>query len=125
MLIGGFDKVDQGCELNRCPHIIVATPGRLADIIRTTPEFSLKRYSSYIHRYSKLTLMFCRIKYLVLDEADRLMDGKFDKQLKDIWSALPPKRQTLMFSATITDRIQQLKELSKSEVKIVNIIFYL
>ncbi|KAG7173528.1 ATP-dependent RNA helicase DDX49-like [Homarus americanus] len=99
VIIGGLDRVAQGAELNRSPHVVVATPGRLADILETSPEFTLKR-----------------IKFLVLDEADRLMDGRFDTQLRTIWAALPEKRQTLLFSATVTDRLQRMKQLATSEV---------
>nr|XP_053630175.1 probable ATP-dependent RNA helicase DDX49 isoform X2 [Cherax quadricarinatus] len=99
VVVGGLDIVVQGAELNRSPHVVVSTPGRLADILETSPEFTLKR-----------------IKFLVLDEADRLMDGRFDSQLHTIWSSLPEKRQTLLFSATITDRLERMKELASSEV---------
>lgn len=44
VIVGGLDKVNQGAELSRTPHIVVATPGRLADILETSPEFTLKRY---------------------------------------------------------------------------------
>ncbi|KAK8750843.1 hypothetical protein OTU49_015022 [Cherax quadricarinatus] len=44
------------------------------------------------------------------------MDGRFDSQLHTIWSSLPEKRQTLLFSATITDRLERMKELASSEV---------
>lgn len=44
------------------------------------------------------------------------MDGRFDKQLHTIWAALPEKRQTLLFSATITDRLQRMRELATSQV---------
>ncbi|XP_066983655.1 probable ATP-dependent RNA helicase DDX49 isoform X1 [Macrobrachium rosenbergii] len=98
VIVGGMDRLQQTAELSRSPHIVIATPGRLADILETS-DFSLKR-----------------IKFLVLDEADRLMDGRFDKQLKTIWSSLPEKRQTLLYSATITDRVQRMKELSSSDV---------
>lgn len=99
VVVGGLDRVAQCAELNQSPHIVVATPGRLADILETSPELTLKR-----------------IKFLVLDEADRLMDGRFDTQLRTIWASLPEKRQTLLFSATITDRLQRMKELATSEV---------
>ncbi|XP_076038152.1 putative ATP-dependent RNA helicase DDX49 [Oratosquilla oratoria] len=99
VVVGGMDVVAQGAELSRCPHVVVATPGRLADILEHSPDFTLKR-----------------IKFLVLDEADRLMDGRFDGQLKTIWSALPEKRQTLLFSATVTDRLHKMMELACSEV---------
>ncbi|KAL7646073.1 UNVERIFIED_CONTAM: hypothetical protein RMT77_002974 [Armadillidium vulgare] len=99
VVVGGLNKVEQGAELNRSPHIVVATPGRLADIMETSPELTFKR-----------------IKFLVLDEADRLLDGHFEKQLESIWKFLPRKRQTLLFSATITSRIQKMKDIATSNV---------
>lgn len=79
-------------------------------------------FTQKIAKFNKSEKSFCiihfhfRIKFLVLDEADRLMDGRFDKQLKIIWDDLPEKRQTLLFSATITDRLQKMKEVAKSDV---------
>lgn len=49
---------------------------------------------------------------LVLDEADRLLDGQYGPQLKSIFAALPRKRQTLLFSATITDALNRLSTLA-------------
>ncbi|KAB7505925.1 putative ATP-dependent RNA helicase DDX49 [Armadillidium nasatum] len=97
--VGAPAMLRQGAELNRSPHIVVATPGRLADIMETSPELTFKR-----------------IKFVVLDEADRLLDGRFEKQLKSIWKFLPRKRQTLLFSATITSRIQKMKDIATSNV---------
>ena len=100
VIVGGKDMVMQGKELAKKPHIVIATPGRLADHLESCDTFSLKK-----------------IKYLVLDEADRLVDGGFDTQLKTIFSALPPttERQTLYFSATMSDSLQKLKELATSK----------
>ena len=100
VVVGGRDMVMQGKDLAKRPHIVISTPGRLADHLESCDTFSLKR-----------------IKFLVLDEADRLVDGGFDAQLKTIFSALPPtsKRQTFYFSATLTDSLQELKELAVSE----------
>ncbi|XP_047482065.1 probable ATP-dependent RNA helicase DDX49 [Penaeus chinensis] len=99
VIVGGIDRLTQCKELSKSPHVVVATPGRLADILDSAPEFTLKR-----------------IKFLVLDEADRLMDGRFDEQIQTIWSSLPERRQTLLFSATITDRLQKMKDLASSKV---------
>jgi len=100
VIVGGRDMVMQGKDLSNKPHIVIATPGRLADHIESCNTFSLKK-----------------IKYLVLDEADRLVDGSFDGQLKTIFSSLPTssERQTLYFSATLSDSLQQIKELGVSK----------
>lgn len=94
-----MDMVAQGKELAKKPHIVVGTPGRLADHIESCDTFSLSR-----------------IKYLVLDEADRLLSGHFDEQIKTIFGVLPKKRQNLFFSATITDTLEKLKEATGNEV---------
>ena len=100
VVVGGRDMVMQGKDLSQKPHIVIATPGRLADHLESCDTFTLKR-----------------IKFLVLDEADRLLDGGFDKQLKTIFSSISPKskRQTFYFSATLSDSLQELKELAASE----------
>ncbi|KAG1712200.1 putative ATP-dependent RNA helicase DDX49 [Nymphon striatum] len=96
VIVGGMDMVSQGKELSHCPHVVISTPGRLADHLDSCDTFTLKK-----------------IKYLVLDEADRLLEpGKFGDQLQSIFSALPTKRQTLLFSATITKTLNDLKEVS-------------
>ena len=59
MVTGGRDTIKQSQDLDRRPQIIVATPGRLADHIENNSTFTLSK-----------------LKYLVLDEADRLLEGK-------------------------------------------------
>lgn len=98
-IVGGLDMVQQGKELARKPHIVVSTPGRLADHIQSCNTFN-----------------FNRIRFLVLDEADRLLSGDFDKQLQTIFGVLPKQKQSLFFSATITDTIEKLKEVTGNEV---------
>jgi len=83
VVTGGRDTVKQSQDLDRRPHVVVATPGRLADHIENNSTFSLSK-----------------VKYLVLDEADRLLAGGFDGQLSTIISNLPTVRQTLLFTAT-------------------------
>ncbi|XP_050303715.1 probable ATP-dependent RNA helicase DDX49 [Anthonomus grandis grandis] len=92
VVVGGMDMVEQGIQLSKNPHIVVATPGRLADHLQSCKTFTLSR-----------------IKFLVLDEADRLLGGHFDDQIKTIFGALPKNRQNLFFSATITDTLNILK----------------
>ncbi|XP_034952554.1 probable ATP-dependent RNA helicase DDX49 [Chelonus insularis] len=99
VIVGGMDMVAQGQELSNRPNIVIATPGRLADHLESCNTFSLQR-----------------IKFLVLDEADRLLSGHFDEQIKTIFSALPKKRQSLLFSATITHTLAQVKEVASNKV---------
>lgn len=91
VVVGGRDSVLQARDLDRGrPHIVIATPGRLADQLENNSTFSL-----------------ARIKYLVMDEADRLLEGGFDSQLATILSAVPSSRQTLLFTATNSAIIDQ------------------
>ncbi|KFQ80373.1 putative ATP-dependent RNA helicase DDX49, partial [Phoenicopterus ruber ruber] len=92
------DMVAQALELSRKPHVVIATPGRLADHLRSSNTFSLKK-----------------LKFLVLDEADRLLEqgcADFTADLEVILEAVPARRQTLLFSATLTDTLKELKSLA-------------
>uniref|UniRef100_A0A8C6PPJ4 RNA helicase n=1 Tax=Nothobranchius furzeri TaxID=105023 RepID=A0A8C6PPJ4_NOTFU len=103
IIVGGMDMVSQAVELSNQPHIVVATPGRLADHIRSSNTFNM-----------------AKIKFLILDEADRLLEQgctDFTKDLEVILGILPAKRQTLLFSATLTDTLQELKSISKLKTK--------
>ena len=89
-LYGGTGYGQQMKALNRGVDIIVATPGRLFD---------------FVERHF---LDLSKIEILVLDEADRLMDMGFMPQVKKVLKRLPKERQTLMFSATIDERIERI-----------------
>ena len=52
-----------------------------------------------------------------MDEADRLLDGSFDEGIADIFERLPKKRQTLLFTATVTDALRKLKEGEEEKTK--------
>lgn len=95
VITGGIEMTEQAKLLAERPHIVIATPGRLADHIESGTNFSLSK-----------------IQMLVLDEADRLLEDNFGDQLQVIFSKLPKNRQTLLFSATITDTIKKLQEIS-------------
>jgi len=88
VVTGGRDTVRQSQDLDRRPHVVIATPGRLADHIENNSTFSLSK-----------------VKYLVLDEADRLLEGGYDGQLATILPSLPANRQTLLFTATSSDSV--------------------
>ncbi|CEG36119.1 dead deah box rna [Plasmopara halstedii] len=97
VIVGGVDMLKQSLTLQQCPHIIVATPGRFHDhLLRVKPP--------------NLSL----VKYVVLDEADRLLDISFAKDLSFIFDKLPPKRQTLLFSATMTANLDRLEQTALS-----------
>ncbi|XP_043223272.1 probable ATP-dependent RNA helicase DDX49 isoform X1 [Amphibalanus amphitrite] len=98
VVIGGQDMVEQGTLLQQRPHVVIATPGRLVDHLTACNTFSLKR-----------------VRFLVLDEADRLIAGRFDADLATIMAALPKRRQTLLFSATCNDTLRQLESIANNE----------
>ncbi|KAK3127806.1 hypothetical protein QOZ80_7AG0578630 [Eleusine coracana subsp. coracana] len=95
--IGGFDSLAQAKGLARRPHVVVATPGRIATLIKNDPD---------------LAKVFARTKFLVLDEADRVLDANFEEDLRVIFGCLPNKRQTFLFSATMSENLRSLLELS-------------
>ncbi|KAJ3221652.1 hypothetical protein HK099_003276 [Clydaea vesicula] len=89
-LYGGAPKGKQIFELNRSPQIVIATPGRLLDLTQMG-KTSLKN-----------------VTYLVLDEADRMLDMGFEKDLRKILAQIRPDRQMLMWSATWPKVVQKL-----------------
>lgn len=93
VVVGGMDMMTQAIELAERPHIVIATPGRLVDHINSS--------ANAIH--------FKRIKFLVLDEADRMLDDNFANDLEVILGTLPAKRQNLLFTATMTPEIESLQ----------------
>lgn len=90
----------------RGPHIIVATPGRLADLLRTQ--------KASVESGSNPEWTLSLLKVLILDEADRLLEDNFGEDLAEIMSALPRRRQTLLFSATYSDAVKQAVESAKA-----------
>ena len=92
MIYGGVTIQAQIERLHRGVDIVVATPGRLLD------------------HAERGTINLSRIKFLVLDEADRMLDLGFIDDIKKVAEYLPPKRQTLLFSATYPQGIKQLAD---------------
>lgn len=90
VISGGTDQILESMKLQNRPHIIVAMPGRLEAHLTGCNTFS-----------------FESIKFLVLDEADRLLSGSFDETLTVIEKFLPKERQNLFFSATMKECLKQ------------------
>ncbi|KAL4361421.1 hypothetical protein GQ457_04G037740 [Hibiscus cannabinus] len=91
VLVGGENIMQQQIALGRRPQIIVASPGRLVDHLNNTKGFSLHM-----------------LKYLVLDEADKLLNADFEKALDDILNVIPRNRHTYLFSASMTRNVKKL-----------------
>jgi ATP-dependent RNA helicase RhlE len=89
-IYGGVEQDPQIKQLNRGVDVLVATPGRMFDLV------------------SQKALDLKRVEILVLDEADHMLDLGFIKDIRDLMKHLPRKRQTLFFSATINDKIKKL-----------------
>jgi len=89
-IYGGVNFDRQARALKMGPEIVVATPGRLLDHV------------------TQRTIDLSRVEILVLDEADRMLDMGFIRDIRRIIGLLPPKRQNLMFSATFSDEIREL-----------------
>lgn len=95
-ILTSLDMIEQSIQLNARPHIVIATPGRLVDHIQSSTSDALH---------------FSKLKFLVLDEADRLFEDSFAPDLEAIMDTLSGSsipRQTLLFSATMTSTITQL-----------------
>lgn len=87
---GGMSKLDQFKELKAGCELVVATPGRLIDLLKMK------------------AVTMARATYLVLDEADRMFDLGFEPQIRSIVGQIRPDRQTLLFSATMPRKVEKL-----------------
>ncbi|XP_053101779.1 probable ATP-dependent RNA helicase DDX27 [Hemicordylus capensis] len=102
LAVGGLDLKTQEAALRAGPDILIATPGRLIDHLHNCPSFHLGS-----------------IEVLILDEADRMLDEYFEEQMKEIIRLCTRHRQTMLFSATMTDEVKDLASVSlKNPVRI-------
>src|SRR5262245_17006515 len=90
VVLGGVSQQSQVRALRKYPEILVATPGRLLDLMK------------------QKQLRLDRLEVLVLDEADRMLDMGFIQDVRRIVDQIPAKRQTLLFSATLSGEIIRL-----------------
>lgn len=90
-LVGGFSLREQENVLKKRPDVIIATPGRFIDHMRNSASFTVDT-----------------LEILVLDEADRMLEDGFADELNEILTTIPKSRQTMLFSATMTDSVDQL-----------------
>ncbi|KAJ9474946.1 putative ATP-dependent RNA helicase DBP2 (putative) [Pseudozyma hubeiensis] len=103
LCIGGISMSEQHHTMSKGFHIVVATPGRLQDMLTK----------------KKFTLDCC--KYLCLDEADRMIDMGFEEDVRNIMGFFKQQRQTLLFSATMPKKIQDFAEQSLIRPVIINV----
>ncbi|KAJ1651955.1 putative RNA helicase [Dispira simplex] len=99
VIVGGMDLMVQARNLATQPHIVIATPGRLVDHIEHSPD----------------AVHLGRIRFLVLDEADRLFGPSFVDDLARIFEVVSRKRQTLLFTATMTENILALRHQARDK----------
>lgn len=100
VITGGEDIQAQARLILRRPHIIVGTPGRLMDHFLNSRQ---------------VIRCFQNLRFLVLDEADRLLEPSFESELRVVFENIPSKRQTLLFSASITRNIAALQQITMKD----------
>eukprot|EP01156_Anaeramoeba_ignava_P020215 Anaeramoba_ignava/c14187_g1_i1.p1 GENE.c14187_g1_i1~~c14187_g1_i1.p1 ORF type:complete len:363 (-),score=111.64 c14187_g1_i1:299-1387(-) len=103
VVYGGAPRGQQIRQLRRRPDVLIATPGRLIDFVNS----------------GHVNLNY--VSYLVLDEADRMLDMGFEPQIRQILDKIPPNRQTLLWSATWPKEVQSLADQFTSNPLRVNI----
>ncbi|VAH77612.1 unnamed protein product [Triticum turgidum subsp. durum] len=109
VVIGGTKLSQEQRSMRSTPcQILVATPGRLIDHLENTPGFSARIKG---------------VKVLVLDEADRLLDMGFRRDIEKIIAFIPKERQTLLFSATVPAEVREVSHLAmQKDYKFINTV---
>ncbi|XP_067284358.1 probable ATP-dependent RNA helicase DDX47 [Pseudorasbora parva] len=92
VIVGGIDMMSQALVLAKKPHVVIATPGRLIDHLENTKGFNLRA-----------------LKFLVMDEADRILNMDFESEVDKVLKVIPRDRRTFLFSATMTKKVQKLQ----------------
>lgn len=103
LVIGGASIKTQIADLGRRPTIVIATPGRLLDLVE------------------RRAINLSTVEVLVLDEADRMLDMGFLPAIRRVLALLPAKRQTLLFSATMSTTIESLARSTMKQPKSVEV----
>ena len=91
LIVGGLSLREQEQTLKKRPDVVVATPGRFIDHMRNTACFAVEN-----------------LEILVLDEADRMLEDGFADELNEVLDTIPRSRQTMLFSATMTQDVDKL-----------------
>lgn len=95
LIMGGTNRQAEAQKLEKGVNILIATPGRLLDHLQNTAQFLYKN-----------------LQCLIIDEADRILDIGFEEEMKQIIKLLPKKRQTMLFSATLTAKTEDLVKVA-------------
>ncbi|KAH6621845.1 P-loop containing nucleoside triphosphate hydrolase protein [Boeremia exigua] len=95
IVIGGANRRAEAEKLVKGVNLLIATPGRLLDHLHNTPGF-----------------VFKNLKSLIIDEADRILEVGFEDEMRSIIKILPSDRQTMLFSATQTTKVEDLARIS-------------
>ena len=95
LVMGGANRHGEAQRLQKGVNLLVGTPGRILDHLQNTKGFIYKNLAG-----------------LVVDEADRILEIGFEQELRDIINLLPTSRQTMMFSATQTQNVQDIAKIS-------------
>ena len=95
IIMGGANRKAEAEQLIKGVNLVIATPGRLLDHLQSTKGFN-------VHN----------LKQLVIDEADRILEVGFEEEMKQIVKLLPRERQTVLFSATQTTKVEELARVS-------------
>ncbi|KAL7117526.1 hypothetical protein ACP275_03G076900 [Erythranthe tilingii] len=98
LVVGGLSTKVQEAALRTLPDIVVATPGRMIDHLRNSMSVHLDE-----------------LAVLILDEADRLLELGFSAEIHELVKMCPKRRQTMLFSATMTEKIQELIKFSMNK----------
>jgi ATP-dependent RNA helicase RhlE len=100
---GGVDIKPQTAELREGREIVVATPGRLLDHVQ------------------QKSVHFSQVEFVILDEADRMLDMGFIPDIRRILAMLPKERQSLLFSATFSDEIKKLADTMLKDPQLIEV----
>lgn len=98
LIVGGLSSKMQETALRSMPDVVVATPGRMIDHLRNSMSVDLED-----------------LAVLILDEADRLLELGFNAEIRELVRLCPKRRQTMLFSATMTEEVDELVKLSMTK----------
>jgi len=104
VIYGGNYRKKEAQKIEKGVNLLIATPGRLLDHLKNTENFNYKNLS-----------------LLIIDEADAILKIGFEEELKEILQILPVERQTMLFSATLTPKVENLISLSMIDPKFISL----